>query len=96
MLLLWDRRRWRSELGHCRNVLRNGVVEGRRLPVCWALHSYEFRIGLSNRFGRQRESFARVVEVKAIEPVCQELLIVWDDVGEEVEKVLSEKEAILE
>jgi hypothetical protein len=38
----------------------------------------------------------RVVEVKAIESVCQELLIVWDDVGEEVEKVLSEREAILE
>ena len=34
--------------------------------------------------------------MKAIEPVCQELLIVWDDVGEEVVKVLSEREEILE
>lgn len=32
-------RRWGSELGDRRDVLRNGVVKGRRLPVCcWPLH----------------------------------------------------------
>lgn len=31
--------RWGSELGDRRDVLRNGVVKGRRLPVCcWPLH----------------------------------------------------------
>lgn len=32
-------RRWGSELGDGRDVLRNGMVKGRRLPVCcWPLH----------------------------------------------------------